>query len=77
MKLDLPKTVEEFLSNNIGNTYTAREIAEWIWEHKKQECLAKIKRTSINDQYDLLRQIVAEIGRYNPEWEKRNIHIII
>lgn len=75
MKLDLPKTVEEFLSNNVGSTYTAREIAEWIWEHKKQECLAKIKRTTLNNKSDLLNQVVAEIGRHNPTWHKRNIHI--
>ena len=75
MKLNLPRVVEDFLKNNKNSYYTAREIAEWIWNNKNEECIAKIERTSLTSEQDLIKQIIAEIGRHNPTWGKHNIHM--
>lgn len=67
MALNLSKTVIGILKNNPGKYFTARQLAEWIWANKNDECLAKIERSKativpINTEEALLNQLVAEIG---------------
>lgn len=67
MALDLTKTVVEILKQNPEKYFTARQIAEKVYEIKPDECLAKMKRskaiiTPIDNQEALINQLVAEIG---------------
>lgn len=67
MALDLTKTVVEILKQNPEKYFTARQIAEKVYEIKLDECLAKMKRskaiiTPIDNQEALINQLVAEIG---------------
>lgn len=77
MKLDLSKKIIEFLSQNPGQKYTAREIAEWVFEAYPEECEAKRERSkatanTLDDDQALVQQIVAEIGARRKRIQKRN-----
>ena len=82
MSLNLTITVAEFLQNNPEQKFTAREIAEWIYERYPDLCQQKqqkSKATAIpldNDQA-LLRQIAAEIGSQRPTLQKKHQKIKI
>ena len=72
MSLNLRKTVITFLSSNIEERYTAREIAEWIFSKYPKECEEKKNRSkSITNDIDLVQQIVREISSQNAELQKR------
>lgn len=67
MRKRLIKAVEEILKNNPETYFTARQIAEKIYETKPDECHAKMKRSRasvnpIDNQEALISQLVAEIG---------------
>lgn len=69
MALNLSKTVVDILKNNPNQYFTARQLAELIIVNKKDECVAKMKRSKatvvpINNEDALLNQLVAEIGAY-------------
>lgn len=69
MALNLSKTVVDILKKNPNEYFTARQLAEWVWNYKKDECLAKMERSKatvipINTEETLLNQLVAEIGAY-------------
>lgn len=69
MALNLSKTVVDILKHNPGKYFTARQLAEWVWENKQDECLAKMERskatvTPINTKEALISQLIAEIGAY-------------
>ena len=71
MSLNLNKTIVDILKQNSNKYFTARELAEHIYETKRDECLAKMKRstatvTPINTVDSLLQQLVAEIGSQTP-----------
>lgn len=71
MPLNLANTVVEFLQQNPEEKFTAREIANWIFETYPDECRMKQSRsTAIVNPLDsdtaLLQQIVAEIGSQRP-----------
>ena len=44
-KFDLQNKVVEFLKQNPEQKYTAREIADWIFETYKEECYEKKERS--------------------------------
>lgn len=67
MTLNLTKTVVEILKQNPEKHFTARQIAEKVYEIKPDECLSKMKRSKatiipIDNQEALIKQLVAEIG---------------
>jgi hypothetical protein len=67
MALNLSNTVVEFLKGNPEKKYTARQIAEWIFDTYPDECRAKQKRSKatvspIDTDTALLSQISAEIS---------------
>lgn len=80
MALNLTNTVVEFLQQNPEQKFTAREIANWIFETYPNECRQKQKRSTatvipLNNETALLQQIVAEIGSQRPRLQKRHPEI--
>jgi hypothetical protein len=73
MGLNLAKTVVDFLASRPEQKFTARQIAQWIFEEYPSECeQKKINSTFITSDADLIQQIVAEIGSQRPALQKRN-----
>jgi hypothetical protein len=77
MALNLANTVVEFLQQNPEQKFTAREIANWIFETYPDECRQKQKRSTatvnpLDNETALLQQIVAEIGSQRPRLQKRH-----
>lgn len=77
MALNLRKKVMELLSSNPGRKYTAREIAEWIFETYRDECEKKRERSTanvlpLNDDKALIQQLVSEIGANRKFLSKRH-----
>ncbi len=67
MSLNLTKTVVEILKQNPEKYFTARQLAEWVWKNKQDECVAKMERSKatvipIDTVEALISQLVAEIG---------------
>ena len=80
MALNLSNTVIEFLKKNPEQKFTAREIANWIFETYPDECRMKQDRstatiTPLDNDTALLQQLVAEIGSQRPRIQKRNTNI--
>lgn len=73
MEQSLNRMVAELLSSNPDKYLTAREIAEWIFENKKDYCANKMKRTSKKTEKTLLSQIIAEIPTCHQNLEKLNV----
>ncbi|WP_245407060.1 COG2958 family protein [Bartonella tribocorum] len=76
MTLNLTNTVFNFLKKNPTKKFTAREIAQWIFENYPEKCRQKQKRstatiTPLKDATALIQQIVAEIGSQRPQLQKR------
>ena len=62
MPMDLRNKVVKFLRSNPGKSYTAKEIAENIFEMYPDECEAKLERSErIKSKEELLNQIASEI----------------
>lgn len=62
VKLNLTNTVIEILKENSDKSFTARELAEKVFQKKPEECLAKIKRTHLENEDQLLTQLTCEIS---------------
>lgn len=62
MALDLSKTVVDILKKNAGQGFTSNELASLVFANKKEECLAKMKRTHLTSEEELLKQIAREIS---------------
>jgi uncharacterized protein len=76
MALNLANTVVEFLSARPERKFTARQIAQWIFENHSAECQEKkANSTFIKTDADLVQQLVAEIGSQRPAVQKRNPQI--
>ena len=71
MTLNLANTVVEFLQQNPGQRFTAREIADWVFETYPDECRQKQERSNANE-IGLLRQIISEIGSQRPRLQGRH-----
>ena len=73
MSLNLAKTLVAFLAEHAEQKFTARDIAQWIFENYPAECREKkTASTVIKTDADLVQQIVAEIGSQRPALQKRN-----
>lgn len=80
MGLSLTKTVIGFLKEHPEKSFTARDIAEWIFKTYPKECQDKQKRSTakvnpIITQGDLVQQITAEIGSQRPAMQKKEPNI--
>ncbi|UXN02256.1 hypothetical protein [Bartonella sp. HY406] len=76
MALHLVDKVAEFLTNNPNQKFTAREIAQWIYNTYPDACKAKQKKSKakiiILDNKDaLIQQLVAEINASRARIEKK------
>lgn len=75
MGLNLRKRLIDFLQSNKDTTFTAREIAQWIFENFPKECAEKKQASTasyIKTDADLVQQLVAEIGGSRPRWQKQH-----
>ncbi|MGN0921143.1 MAG: COG2958 family protein [Cellvibrio sp.] len=78
MALNLRQRVAEFLQPRTDVTFTARDIALWIFEQFPDECSEKRERsagTYIQTDSDLIQQLVAEIGSQRPRMQKMHPQI--
>lgn len=76
MTLKLSKTVTEFLRDRPDQPFTARQIAEWVFNNKPAECaVKKAKSQNIKTDKELVTQIVSEIGSQYPSL-KKHVHQI-
>ena len=80
MALNLASTVADFLQQNAGQKFTAKEIADWIFQTYPDACREKQQRSKatvmpLDSDEALLKQIVAEIGAQRPRLQKRYLHI--
>ena len=80
MALNLMKTVAEFLRQNPEQKFTAREIANWLFETYPDECRQKQKRSKatvipLDSDAALLQQLVAEIASLRLRLQKSHHEI--
>jgi hypothetical protein len=74
MALNLRQAVVDFLKDRTEQKYTARQIAEWLFETFPEEChekRAKSQGDYIKSDADLVQQLVAEIGSQRPRLQKK------
>lgn len=76
MALNINKLVVQFLKDNSEKRYTARQIAQWIFdtfpsdiEEKRQNSTAKVIPLTTDNA--MITQIVAEIGSQRPAIQKK------
>lgn len=63
MTLNLSKVVLDFLKDQLGQKFTARQIAEWVFATHPEECRSKKEKSlALETEADLLQQLAAEIG---------------
>lgn len=77
MALNLINIVADYLHANAENKYTARQIAEWIYETYPAECQEKQERSRatiipLTTESALLQQIVAEISSQRIRLQKKH-----
>jgi hypothetical protein len=71
MALNLRKTVIDYLKACPEQKFTARQIAEWIFETFPEECKAKKQSSQyVSTDAELVQQLVAEIGSQRPRLQK-------
>ena len=80
MALNLVNTIAEFLRQRPEQKFTAREIANWVYETYPDECHQKQLRSKatvipLDSDAALLQQIVAEIGSQRPLLQRRHLDI--
>ena len=80
MALNLVNTVAEFLRQRPEQKFTAREIANWVYETYPDECREKQQRSKatvipLDNDAALLQQLVAEIGSQRPLLQRRHTDI--
>ncbi|HRW60295.1 MAG TPA: HrgA protein [Defluviicoccus sp.] len=76
MALNLSKTVADFLKQRAEQKFTARQIAQWVFETYPAECQEKMaKSTAIKSDSELLQQLVAEIGSQRPLVQRKHPQI--
>jgi uncharacterized protein len=68
----LNTAVVDCLREQSPRRFTAREIADWIWERYNEQCREKLARSrALHTEADLIQQLVAEIGANRPAIEHR------
>ena len=75
MALSVKNIVVKFLQDRKDQKFTAREIAEWIFETYPDECrkkqaTSKAKIVLLDSDTAFLQQLVSEVGSYRRDWEK-------
>lgn len=78
MALNLGKRLIEFLQLTPDSAYTAREIADWIFEQFPNECAQKKASSTGNylkTDADLIQQLVAEISGSRPRWQNQHAQL--
>lgn len=74
MALNLGKRLIDFLQSNKDTTFTAREIAQWVFTQFPDECAEKKAASTgqyIKTDADLVQQLVAEISSKRPGMQKQ------
>ncbi|CAM2973613.1 COG2958 family protein [Dichelobacter nodosus] len=74
MALNLAKIVIGYLKAQPEEKFTARQIAEWIFDTYPVECQEKRANSRgdyIKSDADLVQQLVAEIGSQRPQLQKK------
>ena len=73
MALNLGKVVVEYLIAHSDQKFSARQIAEWIFQTYPAECQAKKEVSQyVNSDAELIQQLVAEISSQRPRLQKRH-----
>jgi hypothetical protein len=74
MALNLRQHVIERLPDT---PQTARELAQWIFEHFPAECAVKKAASAsyIQTNNDLIQQLVAEISGSRPRWQRMHVQL--
>lgn len=75
MALNLRQAVVGFLKDRAEQKFTARQIAEWLFETFPEECeekRAKSQGDYIKSDADLVQQLVAEISSQRPRLQKKH-----
>ena len=77
MSLSIAQKVLEFVQKHPEEKFTARQIADWIFNAYPAECREKRERSKatvipIDSDAALVQQIVAEIGSKRPHLEKQD-----
>ena len=75
MALNLRQAVVGFLKDRAEQKFTARQIAEWLFETFPEECQekrAKSQGNYIKSDADLVQQLVAEISSQRPRLQKKH-----
>jgi hypothetical protein len=77
MKLNLRKTIIDFLKARPDERFTAREIALWVFENYREACEEKRAQSKqdLADDESLLLQLVAEISSNRSDIQHRNPEI--
>jgi hypothetical protein len=76
MALDLRNKVFEYLKENPEKKFTARQIAQWIFDKYPEACHAKkSSSTFITNDAELIQQLVAEISSQRPHLQKKHPEI--
>lgn len=71
MAIELRKRVVEMLSGRPDERFRARDIAKWICDNYPEEANEKLQASaSLKSRAQLLYQLVAEIGRGRPTWQR-------
>lgn len=75
MALNLRQAVVGFLKDRAEQKFTARQIAEWLFETFPEECQekrAKSQGNYIKSDANLVQQLVAEISSQRPRLQKKH-----
>jgi hypothetical protein len=73
MALNLRQVVIGYLRDHAEHKFTARQIAEWIFETFPEECQAKKACSQyVSTDAELLQQLVAEISSQRPRLQKKH-----
>ena len=80
MSLKLREKTYEYLKTNPEKRFTARQIAEWMFEKYPKECEEKRQNslasiTSLDTDEALIQQIIAEIGSSRIPIQKKHPQI--
>lgn len=85
MALNLSNVIAGYLKNHPDKKYTARQIAEWIFQTYPEECATKIKNSknklkneiSSPEEMDrlLIDILIAEIGAHRASFQKKTPQI--
>jgi len=76
MVLNLRQAVVGFLKDRAEQKFTARQIAEWLFETLPEECQKKranSRGSYIKSDADLVQQLVAEISSQRPRMQASRI----